>query len=141
MLIIGIVVINALLWFSIVYSMKKRMETIKIKMLEEYCSENDRFIIEPKSALYRGADMYFGNVKGNGVIYLTEKGLIFNKLTGQKIEIKRAEIIAASVEESFKGKSSFAAGGKHLVISTNDGNRIGFLVKDAEQWAEKVNVQ
>lgn len=29
-------------------------------------------------------------------------------------------------------------GGKHLVIKTKDGNRIGFLLQDAEIWTEKI---
>ena len=56
-------------------------------MVEHYGMANERFIIEPKSALYRGADARFGNVKGNGVVCLTEKRLCFEKLTVQRIEI------------------------------------------------------
>lgn len=138
LLIVGILVINALIWFAIIYWMKRRIEAIKSRMREEYSSENGKLIIEPKSAIYRGAEMWFGNIKGNGVVCLTEKGLIFNKITGQKIEIKRAEIKEAIVEESFKGKPSFATGGKHLIIKTTDGNRVGFLLQDAEAWSEKI---
>ena len=138
LLVTGILAINALIWITIIYWLKRRIEVIKSKMREEHGSGNGKFIIEPISALYRGADMHFGNVKGNGVICLTEKRLIFNKVTGQKIEIERAEIKEAIVEESFKGKSSFATRGKHLIIKTMDGNRVGFLLRDAEAWSRKI---
>ena len=138
LLVTVILAINALIWITIIYWLKRRIEVIKNKMREEHDSGDGKFIIEPISALYRGADMHFGNVKGNGVICLTEKRLIFNKVTGQKIEIKRAEIKEAIVEESFKGKSSFATRGKHLIIKTMDGNRVGFLLRDAEAWSRKI---
>ena len=138
LLIIGILVLNVSIWFAISRWINRRIEIIKSKLLEEYCSGPVGFIIEPKSAIYRGADTRFGNIKGNGVICLTEKSLIFNKITGQKIEIHQEEIKDAIVEESFKGMISLATGGKHLVIKTKDGNRVGFLVRDAEVWSEKI---
>ncbi|MBI5584578.1 MAG: hypothetical protein HY892_12225 [Deltaproteobacteria bacterium] len=139
LLIAGIFVIQALLWFILSRWLKVKTEALRSKMVEQYGRSKEKIIIEPKSALYRGADARFGNVKGNGVIGLTEKGLVFEKITGQRIEIDRAEIEKATVEKSFKGKTSFATGGKHLVIKTKDGNRIGFLIKDAEEWAQKIN--
>lgn len=98
------------------------------------------FVMQPMAALYRGADSRFGHVKGNGVICLTEDALIFEKITGEKILLSRADIAEARVEETFKGKPSFGSGGKHLVLRMKDGNRIGFLVRDAASWAEKFRV-
>jgi hypothetical protein len=141
LLVAGILFIQALTWIMISRWVKRRTEAIKSRMYKQYCSGNGRFIIEPKSALYRGADTWFGNVKGNGVICLTENSLIFEKITGQKIELNRVEIIEVTVEDWFKGKPSFATGGKHLVIKAKDGNRIGFLVRNAEQWSEKLNLR
>lgn len=63
---------------------------------------------------------------------------LFEKLTGQKIKVIRSEIVNVTIEEWFKGKPSFCKGGKHLVIKTMDGNRIGFLVSDAELWVNKI---
>lgn len=133
-LIVGGLLTSALMWFAILYELKKSLNNIKNEMHKQ-C--NSRFIIEPKSALYRGSDKHFGNIKCNGVICLTENSLIFKKTTGQQIEIKRAEITEAKVEECFKGKFSFGTGSKHLVVKTKDGNRVGFLVRDANIWAEK----
>ncbi len=64
--------------------------------------------------------------------------LLFEKLTGRKIMVSRAEITDATAERWFKGKPSFAAGGKHLVINTRDGNRGGFLVGDAEMRVHEI---
>lgn len=134
----GILAINTLIWISIICWLKQRIKVIKSRMREEYDGEKAKMIIEPKSALYRGADLHFGNVKGNGVICLTENGLFFHKITGQKIEINRSEIKETIVEESFKGKISYATRGKHLIIKTMDGNQIAFLLRDAEIWSAKI---
>ena len=48
------------------------------------------------------------------------------------------EIMDATVENTFKGKLSIATGGRHLVIRTKDGNRIGFLLKNAALWSERL---
>jgi hypothetical protein len=138
-LIVGIFVVQAFMWFIIGRWVKMKAEALKSKMIVQCCRSSEKLIIEPKSALYRGADARFGNIKGNGVICLTENTLFFEKLTGQTIALNRAEIVEATVEESFKGKVSFASGGRHLVIRTMDGNRIGFLLRDAEEWSQKIN--
>lgn len=91
-------------------------------------------------ALYRGADARFGNVKGNGVICLTEDALIFEKITGEKMILDRRDIVEASVADVFKGKPSLATGGRHLVLRMKDGNRIGFLVRNAAFWTAKIGL-
>jgi len=135
----GTFAVLALVWIIPFLWIRMRTEALKKKMAEQLCRTNKKVIIEPKFALYRGADAQFGFVKGNGVICLTENTLFFEKLTGRRIQINRTEIVEATVEFSFKGKTSLATGGRHLVIRTKDGNRIGFLVKDAEEWSQKVN--
>ncbi|MCU0580048.1 MAG: hypothetical protein MUF69_10985 [Desulfobacterota bacterium] len=139
LLIVAIFVVQAGIWFLMSRWLSKKTGALKNKLIEQYRQANTKFIIEPQSALYRGADVRFGNVKGNGVICLTEKALLFEKITGQKIEIPRAEITGADVEKSFKGQTSLATGGRHLVVKTKEGNRIGFLLKNAEEWVRKIN--
>lgn len=137
-LITGLLLIQLLVWFLVLRWIRKKTRGLINRMSEECGTAKDRVVIGPTSALYRGSDAKFGNIKGNGVICLTEDSLLFEKLTGQKIKISRAEIAGATVEDWFKGKPSFATGGKHLVIKTRDGNRIGFLVRDAEMWVNRI---
>jgi hypothetical protein len=139
LVIVGIFVAQALLWFVLSLWLKKKTEALKGKLAEQQKRAKEKFLIEPQSALYRGADATFGNVKGNGVICLTGKGLVFEKITGQRIELARGDMAEARVEKSFKGKTSTGTGGRHLVINAKDGNRIGFLIKNAEDWAQKIN--
>ena len=139
LLIVAIFVVQAGIWFLMSRWLLKKTEVLKKKLIEQNRQTKQEFVRGPESALYRGDDGRFGNVKGNGVIGLTGKKLLFEKITGQRIEIDRAEIEEASVEKTFKGKTSLATGGRHLVIRTKEGNRIGFLLKDAEEWAQKIN--
>jgi hypothetical protein len=139
LLVAAIFLIQALIWFVVFRWVKMKTEALKSKMIAQCNRMSERTVIGPKSAIYRGADARFGNIKGNGIICLTENALFFEKLTGQKIDIARADIAKVTVETSFKGKTSFATGGKHLVIKTRDGNRIGFLLKGAEEWSAIFN--
>jgi len=139
LLVAAIFLIQALIWFVVFRWVKMKTEALKSKMIAQCNRMSERTVIGPKSAIYRGADARFGNIKGNGIICLTENTLFFEKLTEQKIDIARADIAKVTVETSFKGKTSFATGGKHLVIKTRDGNRIGFLLKGAEEWSAIFN--
>lgn len=137
-LVCGILLIQALVWIIVFRWIKGKVVALKDEMAKAHGASNGKILIGPESALYRGADRRFGNIKGNGVICLTADKILFKKLTGQNIDIDRADIVGATVETWFKGKTSFATGAKHLVIKTRDGNRIGFLIKDAPKWARAV---
>ncbi len=139
-LLTGILIFQVLIWFLVFSWIKKKNRNLAQKMETRTRASNERVVIGPTSALFRGSDAKFGNVKGNGVICLTDHSVFFEKLTGQEIKVSRAEITDATVEQWFKGKPSFATGGKHLVIKTTDGNRIGFLLRDAELWADKLRL-
>jgi hypothetical protein len=138
LLIAAVLLFQAVIWFLIVRWIKLRTQTGMQRIYKQASIQNTRFIIEPQPGLYRGSDSKFGNIKGNGVICLTGQALLFEKLTGQRIEIDRNEIVDATVENTFKGKLSVATGGRHLVIRTKDGNRIGFLLKNAALWSERL---
>lgn len=135
LLIGGILLVQALIW-SIIFRWIRFKTKLIIRAMEGRLRREDRrVVIRPQPSLYRGSYAQFGNIKGNGVICLTEDSLIFEKLTGQEITINRADIVDATVENSFRGKPSFASGGRHLVVHTGVGNRIAFLMKNAEFWA------
>lgn len=138
----GLLFVHVFMWFVILRRVKAGLGALKSKVNERYARlDSSTITLGPQSALYRGADAKFGNVKGNGIIWLTVKGLYFEKLTGQKIEVDLGEIAQTTVETTFKGKGSFATGCRHLVVRTREGNRIGFLIKGAEEWSERINAR
>lgn len=137
-LVAGIIFIQALVWFFILRWLRKKTDSVMGRISGRMKAGGGGIVFGPQPALYRGSDGRFGKVKGNGVIILTGDRLHFEKLTGRVMEINRSEILDASVKTWFRGKTSFATGGKHLVIRTMDGSRTGFLLKNAELWSEKL---
>lgn len=135
-LVAAILIVQGIVWMLIFLWMRRK----RTKLSGEMCqSPAGKVVLGPVSALYRGADAVYGNVKGNGVICLYENALVFEKLVGRRIRIERADITSVSVEKWFKGKSCWGAGGRHLVVIMKDGNRVGFLLRNAELWAREIS--
>ncbi len=114
--------------------MRRKLTQISKELLVLAKQSGELIQIQPQSAIFRGADRDFGNVKGNGVILLTDKRILFKKLTGQEMFLERGHITRVASDDNFKGETSLAAGGRHLIVTTKDGNRIGFLVKHVDNW-------
>jgi hypothetical protein len=132
LVIAGVVAVVVCIWAVLLLIVRRKSSKLATEFRESARQAVENLIIDPQSCVYRGADREFGNVKGNGVIALTNKRIMFRKLTGQQIEIDRSQITKVSIENTFKWETAFATGASHLVVETNDGNRIGFLVKNAE---------
>lgn len=141
LVIAGVVAVVVCIWTVLLLVVRHKFRKLATEFRERVRQAGENLIIDPQSCVYRGADREFGNVKGNGVIALTNRRIMFRKLTGQQIEIDCSQISKVSVENTFKGETAFATGASHLVVETNDGNRIGFLVKNAENWIEKLHVR
>lgn len=134
--VIGILV---LCWGLVFLMIRKRLRDLGREMEDSCRRKGHRVLLGPSSANYRGADAVHGRVRGNGMICLTDRHIIFRKLFGAGIEIPREEVEAVTAESWFKEKTSFATGGKILVVHTRDGNRTGFLLKDWEMWMEHLS--
>lgn len=140
LVIAGVVAAVICIWAVSLLWLRQKTQKLAHEFQERAREMGEKVIIDPQSCVYRGADSEYGNVKGNGVIALTNKRIMFKKLTGQQIEIQRSHISSASIENNYKGETAFATGARHLVVETSNGNRIGFLVKNAERWIEKLRV-
>lgn len=138
LLIAGIFLVQGVIWLMILTWLKHKTRLLAQDMLEQCRIEGKRIIMEPQAALFRGSDSEFGNIKCNGVLCLTDSNLMFEKVVGQRIEIGRDEIAGASVQDTFKGKTYVGIGRKHLVLRTRNNNRIGFLMKNAKEWVERL---
>ncbi|MEW6181858.1 MAG: hypothetical protein AB1500_01600 [Bacillota bacterium] len=140
-LIAAILLVNAVIWIPVVRWMTRKGQILRDGMVEECRRSGERMVIGPQSCLYRGADSVYGNIKGNGVVCLTDKRVVFEKLTGQRIAINRTDIAGVSEERWFRGKTAFGTGASgHLVFHTADGNRVGFLIKDTKRWVRELQI-
>lgn len=96
----------------------------------------ETIVMGPQPCLYRGASRKLDVLKGNGVICLTGSHLVFEKLSGRRLEIARSDIVSVGIKGDCKVETPLFTGGKQLVVHTADGNRVGFLLKGAERWTQ-----
>jgi hypothetical protein len=92
----------------------------------------EQWVIPLESASYRGATHTYGRVKGNGVAGLTDHRVVFEPLIGKGFTIPLARVTGVKVTRWFLGAAR--ASGRHLVLTLDDGNEVGFFVRDQERW-------
>jgi hypothetical protein len=131
LLVLGILGAQAILWVLILLLLKRKTESETISMRDRLAGTGEALVRDPESALYRGASSRFSKVKGNGIIALTDRRLIFRKLFGSEIEVARAEIVGLREDKWFLRAY---CGRMHLILQLVDGTEIGFTVRDHAAW-------
>ena len=92
----------------------------------------EEWVIPLEGASYRGARHAYGRVKGNGVAGLTRRRVVFEPLIGTGFGVPLRARHRGRVTRWFLGAAR--ARGSHLVLVLDDGNEVGFLVRDQERW-------
>jgi|GEM_PF-697690 len=92
----------------------------------------EEWLIPLESASYRGARHTYGRVKGNGVAGLTTRRLVFEPLIGRGFSVPLTRVTGVRVSRWFLGAAR--ARGKHLVLTLDTDNEVGFFVHDHERW-------
>jgi hypothetical protein len=100
-------------------------------------ASGERIVAGPEKGLYRGGTAPYGSVKGNGTIVLTDRRLVFRKLTGGVVEVPVAKIAGVRTSAGFRG--SRVGGMTHLVVDTVDHAEIGFFVNDLGSWERAIS--
>ena len=134
-LVIGILVLEALIWIPIVIWMRRKSAVMIQETKDSIMLSGEHILIGPESILFR-KPMFgrFGVVGGNAMATLTEKRLIIAPLAGSKIEIPLPDI--AEVKESKWFRGSARGGYTHVILKLQDGREFALLVKDPERWME-----
>ncbi len=135
----GFVLFFVLVWAAIFVWLRRRLQAAAEHLVEAVRKSGEAMLRGPEPASYAGSDGPFGTVRGNGVIFLTDRSIYFALATQGGISIPLADIQAASVHDTFRGRPSAATGGRYLVIQGNDGSTTGFLVKAADQWLAAIS--
>jgi hypothetical protein len=137
LLILAFVAVQAAAWFAIYRWLKRRLARTGAEVREACTRQGERIVLGPASSSYRGADFGYDRVKGNGVLSVTDRRIVFRKVVGGTIEIPLRDIAGVTVSKWFRGVS-IGTGGGHLVLHSRDRNRIGFLVRNPEEWRRTV---
>lgn len=104
MMILAIIGTVIKIWIMMFLWMKKKIGRLVKEFYERTNKAGDEIVLSPQSCLYRGSDSQFGNIRGNGIICITKKRLMFEKLTGQRIEIDRSQIVKPLWKSASRGK-------------------------------------
>ncbi|MGE5237458.1 MAG: hypothetical protein ACM3ON_01510 [Chloroflexota bacterium] len=134
---LGIALIPVVAWIVLLLWLRHRLERTAAEMRHACVRQGETIMLGPASTNFRGSDFTYGRAKGNGVICVTDRRILFQKIFGEGTEIPLTNVTRLDVTNSFRGFST-GTGASHLVIHTRDGNRIGFLVKGAAQWKRSV---
>lgn len=130
-------VVLASMWFAWLRPLVRRSNEWAANLGEELALTGERLLREPESALYRGGTKPHSAVKGNVKLALTNRRLIFRKLTGGLDEVSLAVVTGTRRAAWFRGARHH--GRLHLVLETNEPGEIGFLVRDMESWELAIN--
>jgi len=79
-----------------------------------------------------GSRRSFRNSKGNGVLGLTGRRVVFEPISGERVSVPLVRVVGARLGEW--RRAAGAGRRRHLAIRLDDGDEVGFLVDDPEQW-------
>lgn len=135
----SILLVLAFVWLPVSMSSERCARTVS-QQLEALCkAAGETILVGPTQCHYKGAAFKYDTVKGGGMICATKNRILFERLSGLRIDIPRADIARVTEDRLFRGRGAFGMGAKrHLVIHTKDGNEIGFLMKDAGLWRDRL---
>ena len=131
-IVLGAGLVQVAVWILLVRSWRTRTNRFLAEFRARADAIGERLIAGPEGAVYRGGTRPYSAVKGNGTIILTDRRLVFRKLTGGMVEVPAPIIVGARQSRTFRG--SRVGGATHLVVTTADGAEVGFFVKDINEW-------
>jgi hypothetical protein len=129
LLVVGILAAVLLMLVPILGWARRRSQRIEAELDAELAGETP--LLGPEKAMYRGGSGSYPKVKGNGVMVLTPRRLIFRMVLGTGVEIPCDEITGARETKRFRG--AVTGGYTHMVVQTTTGE-LGFFVADVAAW-------
>ena len=127
-----VMVIQPVAWIPIIRAWRKQSDRFAADLRASATQSGERFVAGPEKAVYRGGSGPYSVVKGNGTIILTDRRLVFRKLTGGLVEMPTEIITGVRQSKTFRG--SRVGGATHLVVTTNEQAEVGFFVEDLDAW-------
>jgi hypothetical protein len=129
LLVLGILALVAVLLVAVVTLLRRRSRGVAAELAAELAAEPP--LRGPEQALYRSGSAGYPKVKGNGMIALTRRRLLFRMLIGSDLDIAVEEITGLREARTFQG--AVVGGRVHLIVQTAAGE-VGFFVEDNAAW-------
>lgn len=90
------------------------------------------WLIPLQGASCLGSRRAFRNSKGNGVLGLTGRRVVFEPISGERVSVPLPRVAGARLGEW--RRASGAGRRRHLALALDDGDEVGFLVDDPGEW-------
>lgn len=138
-ILLAVALLQAAVWIPVLRRWRKGSAGFVDDLRAQAVASGEHFVAGPEPAIYRGGSRPYSAVKGNGTMILTDRRLVFRKLTGGTTEVPTSNIMRIRLEKSFRG--SRVGGKTHLVVDTADPAEIGFFVTDLDAWQRALDPQ
>ncbi len=131
LLLVGILAAQLLFWIPFILWMRGKSARLVESLRDEVAAAGEAMVEGPSPGIYRGGSGRFSRVRGNGIVALTDRRLIFAKLIGQRVEVPLNEISEIREDRWFLG--SARGGSLHLILKTSEGE-VGFMMRDQSAY-------
>ena len=132
LILIAIALVVVAIWVPLLRRWRRRATGYADDFRVRAATSGERIVLGPEPAVYRGGTGPYSRVKGNGTMILTDRRLVFRKLTGGVVEVPRSMVTGVSQAKGFNG--SRVGGMTHLVVATADPAEVGFFIDDPGSW-------
>ncbi|MEO8876557.1 MAG: hypothetical protein ABI461_13285 [Polyangiaceae bacterium] len=137
-LVVGaIIVIQAMVWIPLVTSWNQKSAAFFADLEKEMAASGEKTLIALEKGNYEGATDIYGPVAGAGKVMLTDRRLVFRKLTGGVVEIPTTKIKASRENSAFNGVGRIGAA--MFIIETTDPVEVGFRLGDSKAWKKALD--
>ncbi|MGH7330034.1 MAG: hypothetical protein ACREJX_16940 [Polyangiaceae bacterium] len=129
----GVAGLQAAIWIPFIMIWSKKRAEFDARFERERAESGEKILRGPEKGVYNGSTQNYGSVKGNGRMWLTDKRIVFCKMTGGVVEIPLANVRGTREAKVFL--RSISAGYMHFIVDTADRAEVGFYVSDNAAWA------
>ncbi len=124
--------LQAAIWIPLILWFRSRSRRWEAALRLELATSGETLARGPERANYEGASFGYPQVKGSGVIVLTDRRLLFRKATGGMIEVPLEAI--AGLREAKTFLSAWRGGRPFLILQLASRAEVGFMVNDHPAW-------
>jgi hypothetical protein len=131
---LALILFNSI-YLTFLYTRVKK--NISNSVIEEVQKCEDEILIFPEVISIRGKMAEYGEIRQDGIIYLTSKEIIFHNLTKKKKIIIPVQMIK-KIDQAKEFMGSVRKNKNICLLKLADGNTMGIFVADNKLWETKI---
>jgi hypothetical protein len=134
--VVAVLLVGATAVITVVLLRRLRTRTRQLgpQLRAELVTSGETLLRGPDAAVYRGGSAPgFSKLKGNCLVALTDRRVVYRMFVGNGGEIARDRIAGVREDRAFLGGR--VGGHTHLILQLTDGE-VGFFVQDHAGWLQ-----